>query len=154
MPIKSRLISPDDGRDYHYHIGPQGEPILITQSHGSLAGTFATKTFTAANTYNLIAQKGDKGIVLTDMIVTTEKRTSGSVTLNMTDGVNTEVIYSGVCNDAPINLAIAFAGHWAGWRGTYLDIVVAAATVGSVSVGYYRSNRTYTLSRTQWVANK
>ena len=55
-----------------------------------------------------------------------------------TDGVETINIIVADSTNAPINLAIPFAGRWQGWRDARIDLI----TVNAVAPGYIATEMT------------
>lgn len=124
---------------------------LITESYVALAGTFKSQILVAADTYELIAARGNGGILLSDIIVSAEKKTNGTITIQFNDGADTETILLINLNDAPVNAAIPFKGHWLAWQGAYLEVITNLITDGCVSVGYARIPESKTLARDEWL---
>ena len=105
--------------------------------------------------YTVATPGGDGSIVVVDLIISFEKKTSAEVTLQFNDGTNTALIWFGDMQDAPINLAIAFNGRWQGWSNAYLEAVVAGAGLdGSVCVGYAKVSKENSLGYAAWNARR
>lgn len=129
--------------------------LLLTADPLRVNGVFKTTKFVAATspTYSTIVATpaGDGSIVLSDMVISFEKKTGAEVTIQFNDGTNTELIWFGDMQDAPINLAIAFAGKWQGWQCAYLEAVVAGAGLdGSVGIGYAKLDKSNSLTYSDW----
>jgi hypothetical protein len=92
--------------------------------------------------------------VLTDLIVSGEKVNGGTITVQFTDAVNTVNIFIATVTDAPINMAIPFAGRWAGWQACDIKVVTVGNIDGSVSVGYFRTPESKTMAYAKWDAER
>lgn len=152
--IKSVLTRAKDKKSLLSHDGYVDNPVLLTSTYGAAEGVFRAVTRAAAGTSTLAAPDGDGAIVLTDLIITTDKVNAATVTIQWTDGVNTIVIVSARVNDAPCNLAIPFAGKWMGWSGARLDVVTVAGVNTTVSAGYFKVPGDKALAYAAWDAKR
>jgi len=124
---------------------------LITESYVALAGTFKSQILAADDTYELIAARGNDGILLSDIIISAEKKQSGTITIQFNDGADTETIFLATLTDAPVNMAIPLRGHWLAWQGAYLEVITNLAIDGCISIGYARIPESKTLARDEWL---
>jgi hypothetical protein len=152
--IKSRLIDPKSGKDYHTYTGYDDAPVLVTTSHAAHDGHFAAVTLASAGTQTIVEAKSKQGIVLTDLIISGEKVNGGSITIQFTDAVNTVNIFIATVTDAPVALAIPFAGRWVGWQACDIKVVTVGNIDGSVSVGYFRTPESKTMAYAKWDAER
>ena len=129
-------------------------PVLITATFAELEGVFKAITRTSAGTTTLAAPTGNGGIVLTDLILTSDKVNAATVTVQWTDGVHTIAIVVAHVTDAPCNIAIPFSGHWQGWQGARLDVVTVGAVKTTVSCGYFKISENITLPYAEWDAKR
>lgn len=118
------------------------------------AGVFDSVLITGAATYNILEAKGTGGIVLTDLVLSLDKRNLGEADIYFTDGTNTESILLVSTNDAPANFSVPFNGRWQCWQGASLKADVVAAVVGCISVGYFRTSEYNTYAYDAWVARR
>ena len=137
--IKSSLI--DSGTGQELYIAEQnGNKILISQTHAQVAGKFKAKTLEAAGT--VIVAEPDKGgcIVLTDLILTSDKTEGSAITVQFTCGTNTIPIIVADMTDAPVNLGTSLAGKWEGWRNARLELVITGGQgpTATLAAGYYK----------------
>lgn len=129
--------------------------ILAVSSPQKEHGLFFSTTLGAVATTILATPTGEGYIELTDLIITTEKKTAAIVTIQFNDGTNQEIILTAYCADAPVNLAIGFSGGWSGWQGAYVEVDVAgAAALGSVAIGYLKHVETFAPTYTEWVERR
>lgn len=119
-------------------VQPSPEPILVVDNLHRIHGTFASKSRTSGGTTILASPDLHQEIILTDLIVSTDKVQSATIIVQWTDDTETIIIYSGNASDAPINFAIAFAGRWAGWRDARIEMVTTNALKATVAIGYYK----------------
>lgn len=123
---------------------------LLVEKYAAIFGSFKAITRTSEGTSVLASVDGDDAIVLTDLIITTDKVQGATVTVQWTDGVNTVVIITAHATDAPCNLAIPFGGHWQGWQGARLDVVTVNAVKTTVSCGYFKIKADKALAYGAW----
>jgi len=117
----------------------------VSKTTKILASGGATQTIVLANT------KADGSIVLTDLIISFEKKQSAEVTIQWNCGTNTELIWFMDMSDAPISLAIGFSGRWQGWSDAHIEVGIAGAGLdGSVGVGYVHVSKENSLSYSEW----
>lgn len=128
--------------------------ILTVADPLRVGGIFkTTKTTSGGGTGSttVTSPDGDGSIILTDLVVSFEKKSTAEVTLQFNDGTNQELVWFGDLQDAPISFAIAFAGRWQGWQSAYLEVVVAGAGLdGSVGVGFAKVNKEGSLDYAEW----
>ena len=121
-------------------VSPSPEPVLVTENLHRIHGTFRSATSTGAATTTIATPELDQEIVLTDLIVSTDKVNGATIIVRWIDDLsNSVIIYNGTATDAPINVAIAFAGRWAGWMNARLEMVTVGVNLeANVSIGYYK----------------
>ena len=147
----SFLARASDKRALHTaDVQPSPEPVLVTENLHRIHGTFAAQSRSTGGTTILAAPEIDQEIVLTDLIVSTDRVASSTLVIHWTDDAETIVIYSGNANDAPINFAIAFAGRWAGWKNARIEMVTNNTLKANIAVGYYKLPEGLTFA--QWDA--
>lgn len=152
--IKAVLTNSTDKAALHTHLGYDGDPVLVTTQHRMYAGGFKSISQTTAGTVTLVEPNGRDAIVLTDLIITTEKQAGGSLTVQFTDGTYTIVILSANVVDAPCNLAIPFAGNWEGWQGAKINVVNVGDVAATVCCGYFKISESVALPYDEWLARR
>ena len=152
--IKTLLISGRDGKELHSYDGHDGYPVLVTTTHGANDGTFVTATRKAAGTTAIIAARGNDGIFLTDLILTTDKVQSATASVIITDGANVETLIAAEVSDAPCNIALSFAGKWATWQACRIDFVTVGTVTATLALGYFRTSSEKTLPYAAWNAKR
>lgn len=137
--IQSSLIEGASGEEV-YIAKQNGYKILISQTHAQVAGRFRAKTLTTPSTVIVAEPDADGCIVLTDLILTSDKTQSSAITVQFTDGSETIVIAEADMTDAPVNIATSFAGYWRGWRNARLELVVTGGVnpTATLAAGYFK----------------
>ena len=152
--IKSSIIAERNGKELHSYDGYDDAPVLVTTTHGANDGTFAAATRTTAGTTTVIAARGDNGIFLTDLILTTDKVNGASATVTITDGTYNVTLISATVTDAPCNIALPFAGKWETWQACRVDFVTVGVVKATLALGYFRIPSEKTLSYAAWNAKR
>jgi hypothetical protein len=154
--IKTTLIDASTGTALHtegyYQEGAEEEArLLIITDIPKYYGVFKTTSYTAQGTTQQVTPKGSGSILLTDIIVTFEKKNLGVVTINFHDDTNTVPIIKATLTDAPCNLSMNFNGRWQGWASAHIDVVISGAdSIGTVSIGYVLVPPNDSLSYSAW----
>lgn len=137
--IQSSFVEGASGQEV-YIAAQNGYKILISQTHAQVEGRFRSKTLTAPGTIIVAEPDIDGCIVLTDLILTSDKTQSSSITVQFTDDVETIVLAEADMTDAPVNIATSFAGYWRGWRNARLELVVTGGIdpTATLAAGYFK----------------
>jgi hypothetical protein len=107
------------------------------------------------HTETIVTPDGDGSLRLTDLLLSFEKKNLAEVTVRFSDGSNTELIWFLDMTDAPVSVAIPFAGNWWGWKSAYVEVNVAGAGLdGSVAIGYIKYDAANSLSYSDWNARR
>ena len=129
--------------------------ILVTSNPQKIHGLFKATTLGAVATTRLATPAANGYIELTDLIITTEKKTSSILSVWFYDGTNKETIIQAYLADSTVNLAIAFTGGWSGWQGAYVEVDMSgAAGKGSVAIGFIKHVETFAPTYTEWVERR
>ena len=132
---------------------PEGiyAPLMGTVTQARAFGRFKTISLTAIGTGTIVTPPANESIVLTDLIITAEKKQNGVDVLKFFDGTNTVTILNASVGDSPVNLAIPFAGFWQGWKNAYLHLAQTGANhYVSVAVGYYFMPKELSYAYAKW----
>ena len=151
--LKTRLMAGKSGKELHSYEGYDGDPVLVTTTHAQRHGTFTAATRTSAGTTTMIAAQGNDGIVLTDLILTTDKVNAATVTVTITDGANSVTLIAATVTDAPCNIAIPFGGRWETWQACYVNFVTEGTVDATLALGYFRIPWNKTLTYGEWSEN-
>lgn len=128
---------------------------LVVEDHSRVATQFRAITHSTATTTTVVSPRAGGAMVITDIVISGEKHQGagqGVITILFTDGTNTINIIVADNTDAPINLAIPFAGRWRGWLDARIDFTTSQANDVTVSIGYYFLSGEGVLSFADWDA--
>ena len=152
--LKTRLICGRTGGELHSYGGYDGDPVLGVTTHEKKNGHFAAATRSAAGTTTIIAARSNDGIVLTDLMLTTDKVNGATAIVSITDGSNTVNLIAADLTDAPCNIAIPFVGRWETWRAARVDLITTGVVVATLSLGYFRIPWNTARSYSVWDAER
>jgi len=152
--LKTKIVAGKSGKEFLSYDGWKDLPILTVTTYGAVNGSFNTATRSGAGTTTVVEAYSNDAIVITDLILTTDKVNGATATVQITDGVNTIVLISADLTDAPCNIAISFAGHWEGWQGAYIDLVTTGAVTATLALGYFRIPWNRSLIYEAWDARR
>jgi len=108
------------------------EVVDVTKVHG----TFVSVTRIAAGTSQLVLPNSNGSILITDLLISGEKKPSASTEVTFTDGTNEVVIFLASANDAPVTFSHSFGGRFQGWRDARIDVTTVQTVTSTVTVGY------------------
>lgn len=155
MSLFARLVDAGGALLHTETVGPHTH--LVVEDHSRVATQFKAVTHSTATTTVVVAPRAGGAIVLTDIVVSGEKHQGagqGVITIAFTDGSDTVNIIVVDNTDAPVNLAIPFAGRWRGWLDARIDFTTSQANDVTVSVGYYHLQGEGVLSFADWDAER
>ena len=138
MSLKTFLFDSVSGARLEILTDIFGHPNLAVTDHYAMDTRFKTTTRTTAGTTEIVAPTKDGSIVLTDMIISTDRVASSELLLFFGDDTRQITIYDGYANDAPINLAVGLHGAWTGWKDASLKMTTVTTIKATVAVGYIK----------------
>ena len=138
MTLKAILIDVASGKTLEVLDDIYGNPTLAVTDHYLSKTRFKSETRTGAGTSTIAAPVTDGAIMLTDMIISTDRVANSQLTVYFDCGTHQVNIYDGYSNDAPINFAIGFHGGWTGWKDAALKMKTVSAIKATVAVGYIK----------------
>jgi len=138
MTLKAILIDPAAGAALEVLKDIFGHSNLAVTDHYASSTRFKSVTRVAAGTETIAEPTKDGAILLTDMIISTNRVALSRITVFFDDGVHTIPIFDGYAEDAPINIATNFHGGWTGWMDAALKITTVTAIKATVAVGYIK----------------
>jgi hypothetical protein len=151
------VLADINGRPAHFEDydvqgeGAEARALVITtvpQTHG----LFKSVTRATAGTSIVTAPTIGGAIVLTDLIVSTDKKPNSSVTINLTDDAETITIMTLDTDTAPVNIAIPFTGRIAGWKNARLEVTTIDVVSATVTCGFVKEQTG--LSFLEWDAKR
>ena len=101
-------------------------------------GTFTSIESTTSETVTVIEPELSGSLILSDIILSTERQNGGTVTIQFTDGTDTALIYKAFANDAPTSVALAISGRLQGWKDARVELINAGNTDCSLLVTYVK----------------
>ena len=113
-----------------------GRPTLAVTDIYVNKTRFKSQYRNTPGTTTITSPKTDGAIILTDMIITTDRVPNTRISIFFDDGTRTVTIVDGVPIDAPINLAMPFRGGWTGWKNATLKMTTGGNLKANVAVGY------------------
>jgi len=113
---------------------------LLTMGPGQAHGLFKAVSGTAAATTTITSPDNGGRIAITDIMLSAEKKNTGTIELRFTDGAETITIFKAILTDAPIAIAQAMAGLWRGWKDARLEVVTVQDFTYTVACGYIKEN--------------
>jgi hypothetical protein len=116
-----------------------GNPTLAVTDHYWNKTRFKSETRTGAGTSTIASPTTGGAIMLTDMIISTDKVANSQLTVFFDDATRQVNLYDGYANDAPINFAIGFRGGWTGWKDAALKMTTLAVIKATVAMGYIKT---------------
>jgi hypothetical protein len=138
MSLKAILIDSATGKAVETIDDVYGNPTLATTDCYVSKTRFKSETRTGAGTSTITFPATDGAILLTDMIISTDRVANSRLTIFFDDGIRQINIYDGYANDAPINISLGFHGGWTGWKDAGLKMTTVAVIKATVAIGYIK----------------
>ena len=138
MTLNAVLIDLATGKTLEIINDVYGNETLATTDCYVSKTRFKSETRTGAGTSTITSPESDGALLLTDIIVSTDRVANSRLTLFFDDGTRQINIYDGYANDAPINFAFGFRGGWTGWKDAELKMTTVAVIKATVAVGYIK----------------
>jgi hypothetical protein len=134
---------------------PTGEELeLTTNTHAMVKGMFYSASRSAAGTTTIVTPKLSAGLSVTDLVMEQDKAANAVLTVQFTDGTNTVPLMVLHTIDAPLTIAIPFAGRIIGWRDARIDMVTVGDANANVLIGFYRIPHEFALPYSEWLAER
>lgn len=116
------------------------DPIVIplTDTPPSLYSTFKSANRTTAGTTIITEPIIGGSLHIIDLLISGQKFSAGSVTVQFTDGTETVIMFKVDLTDVPIALAVPLKGRWQGWVDARLEMVTAGDPDVTVAVSYMK----------------
>lgn len=138
MTLKAILVDPATGKILEIIKDIFGNPTLAVTDHYVGETRFKSVTRDAAGTSTIAEPVTGGAILLTDIIISTDRVAGSRLTVFFDDGVRTIPIFDGYANDAPVNVAANFHGGWTGWKDAIMKMTTVNAIKATVAVGYIK----------------
>lgn len=138
MTLNAILMNGGSGKALEIIEDIFGYPNLGVTDHYPSSTRFKSASRVAAGTTTIAEPTTEGAIMLTDMIISTDRVALSQLTIFFDDGTRQINIFDGYANDATINIAIGFRGGWTGWKDALLKMTTVAALNATVAVGYIK----------------
>ncbi len=139
MPIEVVPVLP--GGVVLHNVSSQFRPeerVQVITTGPQRHGVFRSVTATTQTTTEIAAPVAKGAIVVTDLLITTNKQAGGILTLRFSDGTNT-INLAVFPVDLAVNQSLALVGLFRGWRDADLQMVTSGATFdATVTAGYMK----------------
>lgn len=139
MPLKAVLEDSATGKSVETIDDVYGNPTLATIDCYMSKTRFKSETRTGAGTSTITSPQTEGALLLTDLIISTDRVANSKLTIFFDDGTRQVNIYDGYANDAPINIALCFHGGWTGWKDASMKMTTVAVIKATVAVGYIKT---------------
>lgn len=116
--------------------GTQSLPVHTTI--GQTHSTYRSVNRSSAGTTSIVTCPVGGSVQVFDLLLSTDKVNTATVTIQFDDGSNQEVLFAINVTDAPANLAIPFSGRWQGWRNADLNLVTTSTVNATIAVSYIK----------------
>ena len=125
-----------------YYVPSQFLPnriVSVTTTEPKQHGVFRSVTSTTQTTTEIAAPLAGGSIVVTDLLITTNKAANGILTLRFSDGSNT-INLAAFPVDLAVNQQLALVGLFRGWVDADLQMVTSGANFdATVTAGYMKA---------------
>ena len=134
--IEAKLIDGLSGNTLHTH-DPYGHGSMLAvtnfhEAHGSFRATQSTTAQTV-----IVAEPGVGGaIAISSLLISAHKSNGNSITVQFTDGTNTEIVFAQLLTNLDISVPIAITHGWRGWRDARLELITTGVDQVNITVGY------------------
>ena len=136
MPLKVNLVHGKTGKDYHVASPHTDDICLVVTNYLEAHGAFKAVAITSTGV-NIVSQPNNgQGIIVDSILLNARKHTNKDVTIQMTDGTNTETIFTADLTNQDLTLAHSIPHGWKGWKDARLEVISGSTKQVSVTLGY------------------
>jgi len=111
---------------------------LLTMGMGDAHGLFKAVSGTTAATTTVTAPSIGGNIALLSIMLSAEKKNTGSIELRFTDDTETITVFKAILTDAPVAFGGAIGTVWRGWKNARLEVVTVQDFIYTVTAGYVK----------------
>lgn len=144
MPIQTKLVD-QHGRTLNSdrYFGPplpidKDLQILVTGTPAQFHGAFKSATRVDGGTTTIVTPNSNGSLLITDIVISGEKTTGTTTTINFTDGVATVQLYKVDQANGPVNISTGFVGRVQGWTDARIDMVTDGTNETNVLLCYMK----------------
>ncbi len=138
--VDVRVVTNELGVNQHpRHIRGEFSPehaIPLSTSERHQHGVWKVANRATAGTTIIVEPNPNTAIMITDLIVSTDKVANSSCLLQFTDDVDIEVIARFDTANAPVALSISINGRLHGWKDARLEMNTVSTVNATFMVGY------------------
>ena len=137
MPIHFSAWSHEQNKELHASSPHDDKNVcLVTTNYFEAHGTFKSVAITSTEV-NIVSQPNlGQGIIVDSMLLNARKHNGKDITIQMTDGVNTEVIFTADLTNQDLTLTHNVPHGWKGWENARLEVVSGSTKQVSITLGY------------------
>lgn len=137
--IKEIIIDTATGKSLGDSNDIFGHPTLEIVDYYHTNVRFKSTTLTDAGSATIASPTEGGALILTDMIISTDKVLNSRLTVFFADPIEKIAVFDGYPIDAPINTALGLHGAWTGWKDASLRMLAVGIKLQStVAVGYIK----------------
>ena len=130
-------------------------PTLVSESMKTLAAHWKSSAITTATTTTVIKAIPNESILLTDILVVLSKKVAlSTIIVRMSDGTNTEILFTLDSSVDSFHISHAFQGGLRGWKEADLQVITNQATTVSVLAGYVHIRKESTKTYSEWDSDR
>ena len=141
MSTAVNIVVREGGYREPFHVNSQFLParaVPVTTTDPQRHGVFRAVTSTTQTTTEIAAPLAGGAIVVTDLLITTNKAANGILTLRFSDGA-TNINLAVFPVDLAVNQQLALVGLFRGWVDAGLEMVTSGANFdATVTAGYMK----------------
>lgn len=145
MTLNAKLIDAKDSKSLdvkdfwgeRVSLDPDARHLLVTSPMG-VYSRFKSVESSVAETVVVTQPDDDGSLIISDIILSTERQNAGTVTIQFTDGVQTELIYKAFATDAPTSISTALTGRLQGWKDARIELVNVGGTDCTLLITYVK----------------
>ena len=140
MTLKVRMVAAGSNEELHYEENPfsKNGPVMITMSPAQYHGHFKVATRTTMGTTVIVSPKPGRSLVVTDILISGEKQAGSSVTVQFTDGVDTEIMVLSDQVDATPTMSGNLNSYFYGWKDA--RVALAGTLITGVNLNFASGN--------------
>lgn len=118
---------------------PTGDEVVpVFVPYEGAFGTFRTATRSSAGTTTVVDVNSDQNVKITDIMLSATKVNGATVSIQFSDGTNTEILFTIALTNQPVTFPWPVKGRVQGWAGSDVELVTVNATVAFVTVSYLK----------------
>jgi len=115
----------------------ENERILAVADAATLHGVWKTASRASSGTTQVVLPRlPTSSLIITDIMLSGDKKSGSTITIRVTDGSNTEDVFTLDMTDASAFIAANFKGRIQTWAGARVDMETTATATVNMLIGY------------------